>query len=570
MLPVSGVEVGALGELIATAVTAASGRAWKAARGKPEGRAVHSAISAAVRSALLDSSLGPDALADEEWVEEVAKVWRSALPADVVAKLVGCLADPTGDSEGRFAQLARRALETSGCDLGELGRTFWVEEFLYVLPRYLLAGLRGASLEDERVRGLVGHLLQQRADARAGAAGPASPREFREDVIALLRRLGDQACAGRLPAYLAGHRDVGALTRTVRVRHGIRSSLVSVSARADPKELRSGRAYELPSERSHSSGMPEPWSEVAAKHRRLVVLADPGLGKSWLVRSETQRLCDDALSRSDPEAGLIPIPLRCDQLAAADGGDLAERAAAYLVARRFLPGRSSAHLAHKARRGQVVLLLDALDELTAADSGPLRELVRSWAEDLGDRARYVITSRIAGYTGAPSAGAYEVELQPFTSGDITAVVHAWGMSPRSASRLLDLTRDPAVAAMAQIPLLLALLCSLAAELPLGEALPRTRGQLYDRVLRRFLTREHRSSDNVATRTLDDIEVGAFLDILAPVAFTFAMQSTGWADLMPREQLLSAIRASGPGVHGTWPARRRDPQGTVDRRRCFGP
>ena len=402
-------------------------------------------------------------------------------------------------------------------------------------------------MREDRARGLVDHLLRQRADSRAREAEPATPREFRQDLATLLRCLGEQARTGRLPPYLPLRADVTALSRTVRVRPGIRSGMTGRRDARDPGRHDAGRAYQLPVERPEATEPPLPWPEVAAEHRRLVVLADPGLGKSWLVRTETHRLAQEALTRlgADPAGVIVPIPVRCDQLAAAAGKDLADRAAMHLAGQQFLPARSRAGLAAKVRAGEVVLLLDALDELTAAESGLLRELVRSWADQAGHHARCVITSRIAGYTGSSLPGACEVELQPFTPGDVKAVVAAWHLPPTAVRRLLDRIRDPAIAAMARIPLLLALLCSLTAQLPFGEALPRTRGQLYDRVVRWFLTQAHRSSDNPRAPALDDFDVDALLEILAPLAFTFACRDEGWTDLMSADRLLNAIRAVGP-------------------------
>ena len=109
-----------------------------------------------------------------------------------------------------------------------------------------------------------------------------------------------------------------------------------------------------------------------------MVLADPGLGKSWLVRTETHRLCQDALGRpaaEGPGPVVIPVPLRCDQLAAAPGPDLTYRAAGYLVAQGLLAERSRSGVAAMVRSGEAVVLLDALDELTETESGPVRDLV---------------------------------------------------------------------------------------------------------------------------------------------------------------------------------------------------
>jgi hypothetical protein len=104
-------------------------------------------------------------------------------------------------------------------------------------------------------------------------------------------------------------------------------------------------------------------------------------------------------------------------------------------------------------------------------------------------------------------------------------------------------RDPAMAAIARIPLLLALLCGLAAELPAGQGLPSTRGQLYERMLRWFLLRANRSPDDpAATVTPEDVD--ADLEILSPMAYTFASDPDGWVDLMPRERVMTAIRSAG--------------------------
>jgi HEAT repeat protein len=138
-----------------------------------------------------------------------------------------------------------------------------------------------------------------------------------------------------------------------------------------------------------------------------------------------------------------------------------------------------------------------------------------------------------------------VELQAFTPDDAAAAIDAWRLPPAAAAQLQDRLHDPATGAMARIPLLLALMCSLAAQAPGREALPRTRGQLYERVLQWFLTGAHRSLDDPRAPARDNVEVEALLQILAPLAFAFATQPAGWTDLMPTDNLLNAIRAAGP-------------------------
>ena len=367
------------------------------------------------------------------------------------------------------------------------------------------------------------------------------------DLTALLRGLDEQARTGRLPPYLPPGADVTALSRTVRVRPGVRGGPAGPPGGDDPGGQADGSVYRLPVERPQDREPPQPWPQVAGEYRRLVVLADPGLGKSWLVRTETHRLCAEARARLAEGLGpvVIPVPLRCDQLATTAGPDLPGKAAGYLVAQGLLAERSHAGVAAMIRAGEAVVLLDALDELTETESGPVRDLVRSWADQAGNRARCVITSRIAGYTGPPLPGAREVELEAFTPDDVAAAIDAWRLPPPAAARLRDRLQDLATGAMARIPLLLALLCSLAAQAPGSQALPATRGQLYERVLRWFLTGAHRSLDDPGAPARDNLEVEALLQILAPLAFTFATQPAGWTDLMPTESLLNAIRAAGP-------------------------
>jgi HEAT repeat protein len=539
---VSQVAIGALGNLVAAAAATASGGTWKSLRDRPEARTVRDAATTALVGALGAAARADEALADEGWVAEVAQVWRSAFTSEVVAELVACLADPRGDQVRRFADLAQDALEASGCDLAVLDRTFWVEEFLAILPRRLLSELRRAALRDEEVRGLVGHLLAQRGDSRADEAWPASPGEFRRDLIALLRALETWARGGWLPGYLSTGADPAVLSRSVMMRETAGRASAEDAGSEDP-----GGKHGLLGKQSPADGRVRPWHEVAAANMRVIVLSDPGLGKSWLIRSETRRLCRDALAGQDGgnwTEATFPVPLRCDQLAEAPGPDLAGKIAAHLAEQGLLPGRSCARLAARIRHGDAVLLLDALDEVTPAQDGRLRTLMREWAGQAGERARCVITSRLAGYTGSPLPGACEVELQPFTAEDVAECISAWDLPPAAMARLNDQAKEPVIAAMTRIPLLLALICSLAAS-PIAGDLPRSRGQLLDRVLRWFLTRSHRSPDSPVAPPLDDFSVSALLELLAPLAYAFASWPGGWIDLMPQDRLLKQIRTAGP-------------------------
>ena len=541
-----GLEVAAT--KIATSLTTAAGRsaAQRLRRGR-EHKDVTRAVTRALVSAF-DAARHEDLSADSEWMAAAAAPLVDSFTPGVARALLLALGDASSEGETAFVGVARAAVGVERAEL--LESTVSVNEFLYQFPRYLFAELRDLAINpDGHVRPLFGHLLQQREDSRSDVLRRATPREFRDDIASFLTVLDEHARTGRLAPYLPASFDAVTQARSVRVRYGVRTEAWEEKPDerfADLDDNSSSRAYRLAAERNEDLEPACWWRDIVAENPRLVVLADPGLGKSWLIRSETHRLCQEALEtlRGDGDLPLIPIPLRCDQLVAAAGDTLSDAAADYLVTQGLLPQRSRAGVRALISAGEVMILLDALDELgTPEERGRLKALLRSWTEHAGDAARCVVTSRIAGYVGPPVAGACEVELQAFTPEDVTAAIAMWDLPASAKSRLLDRIKDPAIAGMARVPLLLALMCSLTASMPERDDLPITRGELYERVLRWFLTRAHRAEEDPKRPELLETEIGALLDILAPIAFHFATKPAGWTDLMPSGEVLTAIRGT---------------------------
>ena len=132
----------------------------------------------------------------------------------------------------------------------------------------------------------------------AAAEQGATAEEFRADVLDMLASLDDAACRGQLPAYLPAGADVTRMTRTVRLLGSVRrpSKEDTVPAPGQPVTGPDrDRLYLLPAERdARAAEPPRPWEENAVAYERLVVLADPGMGKSWLMRTETHRLAQAA------------------------------------------------------------------------------------------------------------------------------------------------------------------------------------------------------------------------------------------------------------------------------------
>jgi HEAT repeat protein len=531
--------------------------------GDEQSRALRQAATAAVQATAVETSASGGEKA-EQFAMVISEVFRTPMPDASLTKR-GTLLE--GLQEGIATQLAvlddatLTGIGQSSADvLGVPGTTLAARLTGHLVREIMFRGSRGGPLKPlaDQLNFDAAHLNDRRAagvldrvhagvlailDRLDGQPVTVTAEEFASDVRALLEALAEQAAHGRLPSYLWGRADVLALSREVKVRSGIRKGA------SDEANAASGQAYALAADRGGQGSETMPWPEAVAAHDRVVVLADAGLGKSWLIRTETRRLASTALAQTDDDFAkvVIPVPLRCDQLAAAEGPDLPSRAASFLAGEGLLAARSRGPMTERIRAGRAVILLDALDELTSDEAGIVRGLIESWSRRAGPqvRVRCMITSRIAGYAGPPLPDAAEVELQPFTPGDVTQVIRAWQLPAAEERKLMGRASDPAVAAMARVPLLLVMLCALASEQPAGSELPRTRGELYERVLRWFLTRAHRSAGDPATQPLTDIQVEALLDLLAPIAFTFAASPGGWTDLMSLKDLFGAIRDAGP-------------------------
>jgi hypothetical protein len=135
------------------------------------------------------------------------------------------------------------------------------------------------------------------------------------------------------------------------------------------------RIYALPAARAERAAGRQPWEQLASEYRQLVVLADPGMGKSWLIRAETHRLAAAAAAlladaSVTVEEVLIPVRIRADVLAAAPGGDLAEVVGGYLADEGLLEPRSAARMQGRIAADGVVLLVDALDEVPREAATP--------------------------------------------------------------------------------------------------------------------------------------------------------------------------------------------------------
>ncbi|MEV0293753.1 HEAT repeat domain-containing protein [Nocardia sp. NPDC050710] len=376
-------------------------------------------------------------------------------------------------------------------------------------------------------------LAQWRRDYHAAIRRHPSDRgddQLREELLNWCAREESRlvGALARLP-YLPPRRDpieldVGAVTR-LHVRH---------------RTQRPDDVYLAPAARRGAAGStPIGFAELIAGHRRIVLLGDPGMGKTWLLGTTAVRMLRAArthLTSGDIDEVRLPLLVRCDALAAEPGiRDMESATVAALGRRVSLSPRFGAWLSEYCRSNQhAVFLLDALDETPEERRHTVTALVDNL---VNPEAKVVVTCRISGYhTGIlPSADRIEAELLPLD--DPTAYIASWNLPQDRRAQLADRLRNPAVDKMARIPLLLAFLCHLCAD-P-DEPLPQTRVELYGRILRRFLREEHRADEPPAARCLswDPItREQELLALLRPLALAIATDPGGWQDRIPAETL----------------------------------
>ncbi|MGH8885202.1 MAG: NACHT domain-containing protein [Egibacteraceae bacterium] len=368
---------------------------------------------------------------------------------------------------------------------------------------------------------------------------------LRAQLSDYLQRVSEEARTGHLPTYYPASFDFQKLHQRVRIH----TSLASLPlGRIRGRGL--GCVYWPEVSEPADESAVVPWATVAQRHRHLVVLGQPGSGKTWLLRSEAHRLAVAAQRQLDDGAALcqiaVPLRVRLDELAgqltSASGrpGGIVTALPALLASRYQLPPTFTRWLSQHLAYGHCILLLDALDEVSRTDLARLSAALSDFAEH-NPEARLVITSRLAGYAGAPLQvpDVAHVELMPFAPTDAETFIDAWLPAPTDAQRVRDQIRaNPALQGLSRIPLLLTLLCVLAADPQ--EQLPSRRNELYERILRRFLAREHRPVDQRPA----DWEIDRKLELLQHIAQVFADHPDGWTDLMWPDELLEAIRGSG--------------------------
>ncbi|MEA5467813.1 HEAT repeat domain-containing protein [Spirulina sp. 06S082] len=251
------------------------------------------------------------------------------------------------------------------------------------------------------------------------------------------------------------------------------------------------------------------WQEARKEHQRMVVLADPGMGKSTLLKQEALTVISRAKEQLEgnekTEKIIIPLLFRLSKLAESKKTIL-ERIFELLKEeygeqwdRWNRQVSFESLLREKLKAGTCLLLLDALDEVPKEQRLGLKERLNRFAKQYP--CAIILTSRIVGYDGSFVNSGKDVEIVPFGQEKTSQYIEYWFKNAEgylqdetvSAEGLMaELEQKPQIQGLVQNPLLLSLLCSLYQTQ--GLILPARRTQVYQQAVNYILKNWSRENE----------------------------------------------------------------------------
>lgn len=298
---------------------------------------------------------------------------------------------------------------------------------------------------------------------------------------------------------------------------------------------------------------PQPALELLHRYGGLVVLGDPGAGKTTFLKYLALRLASgqgEALGLGARLPVLLPLSAYAVAL---EGRDVAlDRFIAEYYRDRGVDLPLGPMLDQALARGGALLLLDGLDEVRdlARRHLVIQRVVDFFAFHRAADNKFILTSRIVGYREVrPTAeGLAECTLVDFDEDEIDEFVDKWTGALERAARgdtavaaleaarereelLAAVQRNPGVRRLAANPLLLTILALMKRQ---GVTLPERRVELYQKYVETLLKHWNlaRGLGRPPTRDLDVVET---MRVLAPLALWMHQTSPG-VGLVKREAM----------------------------------
>ncbi|GAB1469545.1 hypothetical protein MASR2M66_04210 [Chloroflexota bacterium] len=301
-------------------------------------------------------------------------------------------------------------------------------------------------------------------------------------------------------------------------------------------------------------GDPVPLVNVLKNYSGVIILGDPGAGKTTFVKYLAVRLARGEgakLGLSDYLPILLPLAAFANALQQTDIrlDDFIDEYFSMIVS--DLP--IGAMLAEALKAGRALILLDGLDEVRdiSLRNTVVERVVDFYSFHRHQGNKFVLTSRVVGYRAVrPSAeDLAECTIVDFEDDEIESFVERWttalekqvqgntqvamGDAETDRRELLEaIHHNPGVRQLASTPLLLTILALMKRQ---GVTLPERRVQLYDQYVTTLLSTWNRArslSGRAPGRDIDEIQT---VRILAPLALWMHEVSPG-VGLVGREDM----------------------------------
>jgi HEAT repeat protein/nucleoside phosphorylase len=299
-----------------------------------------------------------------------------------------------------------------------------------------------------------------------------------------------------------------------RYKHTVETAWSYAESEAELKRIYALKGGEEEIKRQQIS-----WKDAKREHSRIVALADPGMGKSTLLRMEVSKTILDSLQVLDSgqplEEIVIPLFIRLSMLVDEIIATSTEEAILDFIQNEY-PNLLKHHenaevlkflnafLKKQLLNNKCLLLLDALDEVSPEKRHQLLKKLNVFAKAY-PTCPIVGTSRIVGYGGKLVDGAKNMEIVPFSQLQTEQYIETWFTNAQkhlkdqsvSAEGLIQALRDrPQIGGLAQNPLLLSLICSLYQQDKL--TLPARRCQIYEKAVEYMLGEWRQTRQTPAT------------------------------------------------------------------------
>jgi formylglycine-generating enzyme required for sulfatase activity len=322
-----------------------------------------------------------------------------------------------------------------------------------------------------------------------------------------------------------------------------------------------------------------PALKAADRETRLVILGDPGSGKSTFVNYLAYVLAGVWRGEGEVPEGwshgaLLPIRVVLRELVGylPEAGELqklsAEKRIARLVNRvweylhqelaTYRVGEALEILEREVDRGRALVIFDGLDEVAPERRGVVREAVEAFCQQCDEKSRVLVTCRTRSYQEARLSAFADVALAPFATGQIDDFVGRWyqaladlgTLTLQEAERRAENLRTAVhpLVELARNPLLLT---TMAVVHTAQVELPRERARLYQRCVDVLLRRWHKhKAGEVPLLNQLGVSESKLLAALWEVAYQAHQRGgTGEEGDLPRSEVLRVLAGHLGGKYG---------------------